>query len=265
MLLCEDEAEADRMAQELKELNDTRKTMTQEGIDAAALLVEEKYMQDKVLVVYLPDCHESLAGIIAGRLRERYHKPSLVLTRAEDGVKGSGRSIEGYHMFEALVEVKHLLTKFGGHPMAAGLSLREEDVEQLRLELNRNARLTEEDFIPKVWIDVPMPIEYISEPLIGELELLEPFGQGNEKPQFAQKHLHIRSTRVLGKNRNAVKLSLVSESGTAMDGMVFGNGDEFVEEMGQHRVMDIIYYPTINEYNGNRNFQSVIKEYQFVE
>lgn len=265
MLLCEDEAEADRMAQELKELNDTRKTMTQEGIDAAALLVEEKYMQDKVLVVYLPDCHESLAGIIAGRLRERYHKPSLVLTRAEDGVKGSGRSIEGYHMFEALVEVKHLLTKFGGHPMAAGLSLREEDVEQLRLELNRNARLTEEDFIPKVWIDVPMPIEYISEPLIGELELLEPFGQGNEKPQFAQKHLHIRSTRVLGKNRNAVKLSLVSESGTAMDGMVFGNGDEFVEEMGQHRVMDIIYYPTINEYNGNRNFQIVIKEYQFVE
>lgn len=265
MLLCEDEAEADRMAQELKELNDTRKTMTQEGIDAAALLVEEKYLQDKVLVVYLPDCHESLAGIIAGRLRERYHKPSLVLTRAEDGVKGSGRSIEGYHMFEALVEVKHLLTKFGGHPMAAGLSLREEDVEQLRLELNRNARLTEEDFIPKVWIDVPMPIEYISEPLIGELELLEPFGQGNEKPQFAQKHLHIRSTRVLGKNRNAVKLSLVSESGTAMDGMVFGNGDEFVEEMGQHRVMDIIYYPTINEYNGNRNFQIVIKEYQFVE
>lgn len=265
MLLCEDEAEADRMAQELKELNDTRKTMTQEGIDAAALLVEEKYMQDKVLVVYLPDCHESLAGIIAGRLRERYHKPSLVLTRAEDGVKGSGRSIEGYHMFEALVEVKHLLTKFGGHPMAAGLSLREEDVEQLRLELNRNARLTEEDFIPKVWIDVPMPIEYISEPLIGELELLEPFGQGNEKPQFAQKHLHIRSTRVLGKNRNAVKLSLVSESGTAMDGMVFGNGDEFVEEMGQRRVMDIIYYPTINEYNGNRNFQIVIKEYQFVE
>lgn len=265
MLLCEDEAEADRMAQELKELNDTRKTMTQEGIDAAALLVEEKYMQDKVLVVYLPDCHESLAGIIAGRLRERYHKPSLVLTRAEDGVKGSGRSIEGYHMFESLVEVKHLLTKFGGHPMAAGLSLREEDVEQLRLELNRNARLTEEDFIPKVWIDVPMPIEYISEPLIGELELLEPFGQGNEKPQFAQKHLHIRSTRVLGKNRNAVKLSLVSESGTAMDGMVFGNGDEFVEEMGQRRVIDIIYYPTINEYNGNRNFQIVIKEYQFVE
>ena len=264
-LLCGDENEADRMAQELKDLNDTRKAMTQEGIDEASLLVEEQYMDDKVLVVFLPDCHESLAGIIAGRLRERYHKPSLVLTRAEDGVKGSGRSIEGYHMFEALVQVKHLLTKFGGHPMAAGLSLREEDVEQLRLELNRNARLTEEDFIPKVWIDVPMPIEYISEPLIGELEMLEPFGQGNEKPQFAQKHLHIRSTRVLGKNRNAVKLSLVSDEGTAMDGMVFGNGDAFVEEMGQRRVMDIIYYPTINEYNGNRNFQIVIKEYQFVE
>lgn len=265
MLLSKDAAEADRAAQELKELNDTRKNMTKEGLEAAVQLVEELYMDDKVLVVFLQDCHESLAGIIAGRLREKYHKPAIVLTRAEDGVKGSGRSIEGYHMFEALAEVKHLLKKFGGHPMAAGLSLNEEDVDQFRLELNRNARLTEEDFIPKVWIDVPMPIEYISEPLIGELELLEPFGQGNEKPQFAQKHLRIRSLRVLGKNRNAVKLSLVSDEGTAMDGMVFGDGDSFVEEMGHHKVMDIIYYPTINEYNGLRNFQIVIKEYQFSE
>lgn len=265
MLLCQDEEQADNMAWELKELNDTRKTMTQEGIDEASRLVDEHYLTDKVLVVFLPDCHESLAGIIAGRLRERYHKPALVLTRAENGVKGSGRSIEGYHMFEALAEVKHLLNKFGGHPMAAGLSLEEENVNRLRQELNRNVKLSEEDFIPKVWIDVPMPIEYISEPLIGELELLEPFGQGNEKPQFAQKHLHIRSTRVLGKNRNVVKLSLVSEDGTAMDGMVFGKGDAFVEEMGKHHIMDIIYYPTINEYNGNRNFQIVIKEYQFVE
>lgn len=264
MLLCQDEEQADRMAEELKALNDTRKTMTLEGTQAASRLVEEHYMSDKVLVVYLPDCHESLAGIIAGRLREQYHKPALVLTKAEEGVKGSGRSIEGYHMFEALAEVKHLLTKFGGHPMAAGLSLAEENVDRLRLELNQNARLSEEDFIPRVWIDVPMPIEYISESLIRELELLEPFGQGNEKPQFAQKHLHIRSTRVLGKNRNAVKLSLVSEGGTAMDGMIFCDGDAFVEEMRQNRMVDVIYYPTVNEYNGNRNLQIVIREYQFI-
>lgn len=263
MLLCEDEEETDRIAQKLKELNDTRKDMTKAGLLEAAEQVEAEFMEHKVLVVYLPDCHESLAGIIAGRLRERYHKPSFVLTRADEGVKGSGRSIEGYHMFESLVEVKHLLTKFGGHPMAAGLSIRDEDVDRLRLELNQNARLSLEDFIPKVWIDVPMPLEYITEPLIKELELLEPFGQGNEKPQFAQKNLHIRSVRVLGKNRNAVKLSLVSDQGTAMDAMVFCDGDAFEEEMGACRIMDIIYYPGIHEYNGKRNFQITIKEYKF--
>ena len=149
--------------------------------------------------------------------------------------------------------------------MAAGLSLEKENIDEFRRRLNEDAELTEDDFVRRIWIDVPMPFDYISEPLIEELELLEPFGQGNEKPLFAQKGLHIRSVRVLGKNRNAVKLSLVSDEGTAMDGMVFGNGDAFVEEMGQRRVMDIIYYPTINEYNGNRNFQIVIKEYQFVE
>lgn len=263
LLLCSQEEQAEAMALELKELNDQRKVMTQENLEKAIAVVEQHHTEDKVLVVFLPECHESLAGIIAGRLRERYHKPSIVLTAAEDGVKGSGRSIEAYHMFEALVEVKELLTKFGGHPMAAGLSLPDHHVEQLREALNRNARLTQEDFIPKVWIDVPMPIEYISEPLIHELELLEPFGQGNQKPQFAQKHLHIRSARVLGKNRNAVKLSLVSDEGTAMDSMVFGNGDAFMDEMGNHRTMDIIYYPGINEYNGNRTFQIIIKEYQF--
>lgn len=263
LLLCNEEEEADRLAQELKNLNDQRKDMTAQGLLEAAKLVDRDYQQDKVLVVYLPECHESLAGIIAGRLREKYHRPSFVLTRAEEGVKGSGRSIEGYHMFEALLEVKELLTKFGGHPMAAGLSLEEKNVETFRRELNRRARLTEEDFIPKVWIDVPMPMEYISEGLIQELELLEPFGQGNEKPQFAQKDLMIRSARILGKNRNAVKLSLVTPEGTPMDGMVFTDGDAFLEEMGRCRKMDAVYYPGINEYNGNRSIQVVVKEWRF--
>ncbi len=263
LLLSEDQGEADRLAKELKLLNDQRKDMTGRGTEQAAVQVEEKYLNHKVLVVYLPECHESLAGIIAGRLRERYHKPSIVLTKAEEGVKGSGRSIEGYHMFEALLEVKELLTKFGGHPMAAGLSLKEENVEALRNALNDNARLTKEDFIPKIWIDVPMPMEYVSEPLIRELEMLEPFGQGNEKPQFAQKGIRIRSARVLGKNRNAVKLSMVTPNGVAVDGIAFTDGDAFMEEMGTRKEMDVIYYPGINEYNGNRTIQMVVKEWKF--
>lgn len=263
LLLSQDQEEADKLAQELKELNDQRKDMTSQGVEEAAVQVDENYMDDKVLVVYLPECHESLAGIIAGRLRERYHKPSIVLTRAAEGVKGSGRSIEGYHMFEALLEVKELLTKFGGHPMAAGLSLEEANVDRFRQALNRNARLTEEDFIPKIWIDVAMPIEYVSEPLIQELKMLEPFGQGNEKPQFAQKAMRVRSARVVGKNRNAVKLSMVTPGGAAVDGILFTEGDRFMEEMGAKREMDVIYYPDINEYNGNRTIQMVVKEYRF--
>lgn len=262
LLLCEDRERADEMAQELKELNDLRKDMTKQGLDLAVEQVEEHYLLDKVLVVYLSDCHESLAGIIAGRLRERYQKPSFVLTKGEEGVKGSGRSIESYHMFEALVEVKDLLEKFGGHPMAAGLSLKEEQVDEFRKALNQKAKLTEEDFVQKVWIDVAMPLEYVKEPLILELEQLEPFGQGNEKPQFAQKDLHIRSVRVLGKNRNVVKLSLVSPQGTAMDSLWFGDGDSFLDELGDKKILDVVYYPTVNEYNGNRNLQIIIKNYK---
>lgn len=263
LLLSRDEDEADRLAEELKELNDQRKDMTSEGVEEAAAQVETLYRSHKVLVPYLPDCHESLAGIIAGRLRERFHKPVFVLTKGSEGVKGSGRSIEGYHMFQALVEVKDLLTKFGGHPMAAGFSLPEDKVEEFRQRLNDNARLTEEDFIPKIWIDVAMPMEYVSEPLVRELEMLEPFGQGNEKPQFAQKGVHIRSARVLGKNRNAVKLSMVTPSGMPVDGILFTEGDAFMEEMGGCREMDVIYYPGINEYNGRRTLQMVVKEYRF--
>ncbi|MCB7321175.1 single-stranded-DNA-specific exonuclease RecJ [Lacrimispora sp. 210928-DFI.3.58] len=265
LLLSREEEEADRLADELKALNDQRKDMTQEGVEMASALVEECYMGNKVLTVFLPDCHESLAGIIAGRIRERYHKPTFILTRSEGCVKGSGRSIEAYHMFQSLVEVKDLLLKFGGHPMAAGFSLEEKDVEEFRRRLNANAeeKLTEEDFIPKLWIDVAMPFEYITESFVKELEYLEPFGQGNEKPQFAQKAMAIRSARVMGRNRNVVRLSLANERGFAMDGIVFTEGDEFMEEMRGHRQMDIIYYPSVNEYNGNRNLQVVVKAWKF--
>lgn len=265
LLLCGDPARADEIAEELKELNDKRKAMTQENVEAAADQVEKELSRDKVLVIFLPDCHESLAGIVAGRIRERYNKPVFVLTRAEGCAKGSGRSIEAYHMFHALVEVKDLLLKFGGHPMAAGFSLEESDIGEFRRRLNENAedRLTEDDFIPRVWIDAAMPFEYVTEELIGDLERLEPFGQGNEKPQFAQKSMTVRSVRVMGRNRNVVRLSLANERGFFMDGIIFGDGDAFLEEMGRRRGIDIIYYPTVNEYNGNRTLQVVVKAWKF--
>ena len=263
LLLAEDEREAEELAAELKILNDQRKDMTQEGVIEAQAQVEEHYREDKVLVVFLPDCHESLAGIVAGRIREQYNKPTFILTYGEDGAKGSGRSIEAYHMFQGLVEVQDLLTKFGGHPMAAGFSLPLENVGEFRRGLNENARLTPEDFVPKVWIDIALPFEYVSEELIEELELLEPFGNGNEKPQFAQRDLFIRSVRVMGKNRNVVKLMLVNEQGTALDAIVFTEGDRFLEEMGDKRRMDVVYYPTVNEYNGRRSLQIVVKNWRF--
>ena len=262
LFLSEDEAEAERLAEELKELNDIRKDMTKKGEDEAIAQVETQYMEDKVLVVFLPDCHESLAGIIAGRVREHFHKPSIVLTRSGDMVKGSGRSIEPYHMFRELTKVRELLPKFGGHPMAAGLSIKEEDVPEFRRRLNENAVLTEEDFIPRVWIDLPMPLEYVTEGLVEELKRLEPFGQGNEKPLFAQKGLMIRSLRVLGKNRNVVKLGLVTDTGLSMDGLLFGDGDAIQRELAGKDRIDIVYYPDINEYNGNRTLQAVIRNYK---
>lgn len=262
LFLSEDEAEAERLAEELKELNDIRKDMTKKGEDEAIAQVEMQYMEHKVLVVFLPDCHESLAGIIAGRVREHFHKPSIVLTRSGDMVKGSGRSIEPYHMFRELTKVRELLPKFGGHPMAAGLSIKEEDIPEFRRRLNENAVLTEEDFIPRVWIDVPMPLEYVTEGLVEELKRLEPFGQGNEKPLFAQKGLLIRSLRVLGKNRNVVKLGLVTETGLSMDGLLFGDGDAFQRELAGKDRIDIVYYPDVNEYNGNRTIQAVIRNYK---
>ena len=263
MLLAEDPERAGEMADELKELNDMRKDMTAKGEAEAIEQVEKQYMDDKVLVVFLPECHESLAGIIAGRLREHFHKPSFVLTRGETTAKGSGRSIEQYHMYQGLCKVSDLLVKFGGHPMAAGLSLEEKHIDEFRRRLNADAELTEEDFVPKIWIDVPMPFEYVNEKIVQELKDLEPFGQGNEKPLFAQKSLVIRNARVLGKNRNVVKLNLVTETGQPVDGLLFADGDRFLEEQAGRNMIDMIYYPDVNEYNGTRTLQAVIRNYKF--
>ena len=264
LLLADSREEAAVLAGDLKNLNESRKEMTAQGLEKAIEQVEStSMMEDTVLVVFLPECHESLAGIIAGRLRERYHKPSFVLTRGEEGVKGSGRSIESYSMYEKLCECKEYLTKFGGHPMAAGLSLEEENVERFRRKLNEQSGLTEEDLVEKVTIDVPMPIQYIRKDLVQELSLLEPFGKGNEKPLFAQKNLWISQMRVFGKNRNVVKMRLTDENGYPMDGVYFGNGDEFAEEGRGKRKISIVYYPDINMYQGRESLQVIIRHYQF--
>lgn len=264
LLLADSREEAAVLAGDLKNLNESRKEMTAQGLEKAIEQVESTSMlEDTVLVVFLPECHESLAGIIAGRLRERYHKPSFVLTRGEEGVKGSGRSIESYSMYEKLCECKEYLTKFGGHPMAAGLSLEEENVERFRRKLNEQSGLTEEDLVEKVTIDVPMPIHYIRKDLVQELSLLEPFGKGNEKPLFAQKNLWISQMRVFGKNRNVVKMRLTDENGYPMDGVYFGNGGEFAEEGRGKRKISIVYYPDINMYQGRESLQVIIRHYQF--
>lgn len=263
MLLEQDPDRVSGLADELKELNDVRKDMTAKGETEAIEQVERFYMSDKVLVVFLPECHESLAGIIAGRLREHFHKPSFVLTRGEQSAKGSGRSIEAYHMYQGLCEVSDLLVKFGGHPMAAGLSIEESDIDEFRRRLNENAKLTEDDFVPQIWIDVPMPFEYVNEKIVDELKGLEPFGQVNEKPLFAQKSLTIRNVRVLGKNRNVVKMNLVTNTGHPFDGLLFADGDRFLEEQTGQNTIDMIYYPDVNEYNGTRTLQAIIKNYKF--
>lgn len=264
LLLADSREEAAVLAGDLKNLNESRKEMTAQGLEKAIEQVEStSMMENTVLVVFLPECHESLAGIIAGRLRERYHKPSFVLTRGEEGVKGSGRSIESYSMYEKLCECKEYLTKFGGHPMAAGLSLEEENVERFRRKLNEQSGLTEEDLVEKVTIDVPMPIHYIRKDLVQELSLLEPFGKGNEKPLFAQKNLWVSQMRVFGKNRNVVKMRLTDENGYPMDGVYFGNGDEFAEEGRGKRKISIVYYPDINMYQGRESLQVIIRHYQF--
>lgn len=263
-LLCSDRREeASHLAGDLKSLNESRKELTAEGVEEAIALVEHTELKnDSVLVVYLPECHESLAGIIAGRVREKYHKPTFVLTRGKEGVKGSGRSTESYSMFEKMSECGEYLTKYGGHPMAAGLSLEEKNVEPFRKKLNELSDLKPEDFVEKVTIDVPMPVNYIRKDLIQEMKLLEPFGKGNEKPLFAQKGLRIMDVRVFGKNRNVVKIKLADEMGYPMDGIYFGDGDLFLEEIRDKKTIAIVYYPEVNVYQGRENLQVVIRYYR---
>ena len=262
LLLCRDREEAAALAEDLKALNDSRKDMTAKGVEEAVQMVENTSLkEDRVLVVYLADCHESLAGIIAGRIRERYSKPVFVLTRAEEGVKGSGRSIESYHMFRELTRCRELLTKFGGHPMAAGLSLPEENVDPFRRMLNENCTLTEEDMAEKVLIDVPMPISYVNMPLIRQLSLLEPFGKGNTKPLFAQKNVRVENCRVFGKNRNVVKMNLFDENGCQAQGVWFGDGDAFAEKIKEKQRWSVAYYPSINAYNGRESIEIIIQNF----
>lgn len=269
LFLTADPAEAREKAIRLKELNDVRKDMTIQATKEAYEQVEQKYAADLVLVIYLPELHESLAGIVAGRLREKYYRPSFVLTNAEpaeDGTamaKGSGRSIDGYPMSERLAGAAELLTKFGGHPLAAGFSLYRENIDIFRKTLNERCQLQPENMVDRLWIDVPMPVDYISYPLIREFDRLEPFGKGNEKPRFAEKNLRILETRILGKGRNVVRLQLRSRRGTTISGIVFTDGDAFLKEKSASTMIDIVYYPEINEYNGKEYLQIVIEDYQF--
>lgn len=262
LLQCEDAGEAARLAGDLKALNDSRKALTEKGKDAAIQLIENTDLKkDLVLVVYLPECHESLAGIIAGRIREKYNRPVFVLTKGEKGVKGSGRSIQQYSMFEELVKCGDLLDQYGGHPMAAGLSLPEENVSLLRKRLNEQCNLKEEDLIPKVIIDVPMPISYISTKLVEQLSLLEPFGKGNTKPLFAQKNVKAINSRVIGKNHNVTKLQLMDEQGYVIEAVYFGNIPEFMDFLSARDKISVTYYPEINRYQGRETLQVIIQNY----
>ena len=262
LLLADNMEDAMKLADDLYDLNQSRKAMTEQGKEQAIQSIEENNLgKDRVLVVYLPDCHESLAGIIAGRIREAYNKPVFVLTKGADGVKGSGRSIEAYSMYEELVKCSDLLTQFGGHPMAAGLSMEEKNIELFRRRLNDNCTLTEQDLIPKIMIDVPMPISYLSKKLTEQLKVLEPFGKGNSKPLFAQKNLRAVGIRVLGRNRNVAKMLLIDENGIKMDAVYFGEAQEFVDFAQAHDTISVTYYPEINVFQGRENLQVVIKNY----
>lgn len=278
MFRTKDKAEALTIAGELKALNDSRKEMTLRGVAQAVDMVEGTALrEDKVLVVYLPDCHESLAGIIAGRIRERYYKPVFVMTKAEEGVKGSGRSIEAYHMYDKMSECKELYTKYGGHKMAAGVSMPEENVEAFRRYLNEHSGLREEDLAETIHIDVPMPMSYVTAELVRQLSLLEPFGNGNPKPVFAQKSVRVCRGRILGKNKNVGKYRVADEAGAGYDMMYFGDLERwhaFLEtHFGAEEVrrlygggsgaisISVIYYPDINVFRGREELQMVMQDY----
>ena len=263
LLNASNRREAVTLAADLKELNDSRKEMTEEGVEEAVRQIESSsWKDDQVLVVYLPECHESIAGIIAGRIKERYYRPTFVLTKGEAGVKGSGRSIEAYDMFAEMSRCRELFTKFGGHKLAAGLSLEEENVEVFRKRINELADLTEEDLQMKVSIDMRLPFPYINEELIHELKILEPFGKGNGKPLFAESKLRVIQPRIFGKNRNVLKCRLEDQQGNQMEAVYFGEVEDCLRQMEKKQIMSITYYPSINEYMGRRTIQLTIVNYQ---
>lgn len=278
LFMQKDVENASKIAKELVELNLQRKDMTMEGVEIAKRVVEEGNAGEKVLVIFLPTIHESLAGIIAGRIRELFHKPVFVLTKAEGVIKGSGRSIEEYSMYEELCKCRELFVKFGGHPMAAGISLAEENVEIFRKKINDCCQLTAEEFIPKIKIDIAMPADYPDESLVEEIESLEPFGKGNVKPQFADKNIKISHAFVVGRNQNVLKLSLVTEQKKKVSAVYFGDIDAwkkyYAEKFGEREVerallgqenaiqMSIVYVPEINEYQGMKSVQLIIRNYR---
>ncbi|MCI8326582.1 MAG: single-stranded-DNA-specific exonuclease RecJ [Lachnospiraceae bacterium] len=264
LLKTRDEVRAAELAEELSGLNEERKEMTMWGVEKAIADIERSGMHgDKILVSYLPDCHESIAGIIAGRIRERYNRPVYILTDSGDGAKGSGRSIENYSMYEELCKCSSLLEKFGGHPMAAGLSIQKENIDSFREQLNQNCELSNEDLIPKIKIDVPMPLDYLSESLIRQLELLEPFGKGNEKPVFADKNIRILFPRIVGKNKNVVKMRIETESSQRYEGVYFGEAQEFLQFLKERQEgISIVYYPQLNTYSGQTQIEIVVLHYR---
>lgn len=263
LLNASNRRDAVTLAADLKELNDSRKEMTEEGVEEAVQQIESSsWKDDQVLVVYLPECHESIAGIIAGRIKERYYRPTFVLTKGETGVKGSGRSIEAYDMFAEMSRCRELFTKFGGHKLAAGLSLEEEKIEVFRKRINELADLTEEDLQMKVSIDMRLPFPYINEELIHELKILEPFGKGNGKPLFAESKLRVIQPRIFGKNRNVLKCRLEDQQGNQMEAVYFGEVEDCLRQMEKKQIMSFTYYPSINEYMGRRTIQLTIVNYQ---
>lgn len=262
LLLTTDMEDARKKALELRTLNVERKDITEEYAAIAIEQVENTELKDdKVLVVYLPDCHESVAGIIAGRVREKFYRPSIVITKAEDGAKGSGRSIEGYNMFEEISKCGKLLNKYGGHPMAAGISLDIDKIDEFRKALNDNQTMTEKDLTPTVWIDVPMPVDYVDIKLIKQFDKLQPFGKGNEKPVFADRNLTVRQSAVIGKNKNVLRCQLESEHGKLVTAIKFKLDGQEIPEAG--RKISMVYYPDINEYNGIVSVQFRIEDWRY--
>nr|WP_154253323.1 MULTISPECIES: single-stranded-DNA-specific exonuclease RecJ [Clostridia] len=255
--------EAVMLAEDLKALNDSRKEMTEKGVEQAVEQIENTSLkEDKVLVVYLPECHESIAGIIAGRIKERYYRPTFVLTQGEEGVKGSGRSIESYNMFEEMCRCRALFTKFGGHKLAAGLSLEEENVGRFRETINELAVLSEEDLLPKVSIDMQLPLAYVTESLVSELELLEPFGKGNTKPLFAEKNLKVLSPRIIGKNQNVLKFRVQDRRGNQMEAIYFGDAQDCLDYIKRKDELSFTFYPSVNDYMGKKTLQITVVNYQ---